>query len=620
MNYKYCNDILSYSRFLTREINIGGVPLGGENPIRIQSMTNTNTLDTEATVGQCIRIIKAGADYVRITAQGIREAENLLNIKAELRNKGFKTPLIADVHFNPKVAEIAAAIVEKIRINPGNYINKNSSGKIEFSDSEYNNEIEKIHTNILPLLKICRVHGTAIRIGVNHGSLSNRIICRYGNTPRGMVESAMEFLRICAGENFHNIVVSLKASNTRDMVYSNRLLVNSMLAEGLIYPLHLGVTEAGEGEDGIVKSSLGIGALLADGIGDTIRVSLTGEPEEEIPVAKELIKYFTDREKTFETQSIKVESKNPFEYKKRDTCPVENIGGKNLAIIITDWVGGNESPEMPEYFYLNKGNNFDNLPDKFNYILNLHDWFKYVKHKKNIFPLYTVAEFNTYGTKHSNLNFVIVSNEDYVDCFSGKIKNSKNAVLIFETINKNSVADQRSFFYKLIEQGINVPVILNKNYSEDSLMSFQIKAASDLGAMLIDGFSDGIWIRNNKITERRDIISLPFNILQAGRVRMSKTDYISCPSCGRSLFDIKSEVLRIKQKTSQLKHLKIAIMGCIVNGPGEMADADYGFVGSGPEKISLYKGKQVVKKDIISKNALEELIELIKSNGDWVDP
>ncbi len=623
MNFKYCNELNKYSRLKTREVNIGGIYLGGNYPIRIQSMVNTPTMDTTATINQCIRIINAGADYVRITAPGILEAENLAKIKSGLNKQGYKTPLIADIHFNPNAAEVAAAIVEKVRINPGNYTDKKRFEKIDFTESEYNLEIEKIHERLLPLLNICKEHGTAIRIGVNHGSLSDRIISRYGDTPLGMTESAMEFLRICNSESFHNLVVSLKASNVRIMVQANRLLVNRMFAEGLNYPIHLGVTEAGDGEDGRIKSATGIGALLADGIGDTIRVSLTEDPESEIPVARQLVSFFSGRKKSNSILSINADLKNPFEYEKRETYSVKNIGGKNIPVVISDFDDCAFNPDTigdsPEYYYLNTGLDYAKLPENFNYILNLHDWWKFAREKSNVFPFYTDAEFRFYGAKHPVLNFVVISNQDDIEKLFDAIFNKTNVVLILETFNSNGFADQRSFFFQLIERKINSPVIINRNYAEDEFSEFQVKVSTDLGGLLIDGFGDGIWIRNAISLKSTDIISTSLGILQASRIRTSKTEYISCPSCGRTLFDLQSVTAQIKKKTGHLRHLKIGIMGCVVNGPGEMADADYGYVGAAAGKVTLYKGKQVIKKNILSEKAVDELIELIKENGDWIE-
>jgi (E)-4-hydroxy-3-methylbut-2-enyl-diphosphate synthase len=619
MNYKYCNNLFSYSRFSTREVNIGGVPLGGNNPIRLQSMTNTNSLDTTATVEQCIRIINAGADYVRITTPGTREAENLAEIKKELRKRSFDTPLVADVHFNPKVAEICAGIVEKVRINPGNYSDK-KTGKINFSETEYKEELEKIHSKLIPLLKICKEHKTVLRIGVNHGSLSDRIMDRYGDTPLGMVESAMEFLRICESENFHDIVVSLKASNTRVMVMANRLLVNHMISENMNYPLHLGVTEAGEGEDGRIKSAVGIGTLLSDGIGDTIRISLTEDPEFEIPVARELVKYFANRTESEQIPNINLDF-NSFEYHRRTSTAIRNIGGNNPPVVICDWDDFiNKSLDtVPDYFYIKPETNLSELPKQYKYILNMHDWFKYAKNDKNIFPLLTDAQFNFYGEKHPDLNFVVASNFDEKEKLFENFESSKNTVLILETFNSNGVADQRSFLFQLLEKRINIPVVLNRNYSEDSLSTIQLKASSDLGTLITDGFCDGIWIRNAGKIKGNELISTSFGILQAGRARISKAEFISCPSCGRTIFDIQSLLADVKKRTSHLKNLKIAVMGCNVNGPGEMADADYGFVGAGHNTVTLYKAREIFKKNIPVASAIEELIQVIKDSGDWIE-
>ncbi len=571
MDYKYCNNLLAYSRFLTREVNIGGVKLGGNQPVRIQSMTNTPTMDTQATVEQCIRIINAGADLVRITAPGLREAENLANIKSLLLKKGYNTPLIADIHYNPKAAEVAAKIVEKVRINPGNYTDKKKFEKLDFTDLEYKLELEKVHEKLLPLLKICQIHGTVIRIGVNHGSLSDRLMSRYGDNPIGMVESAMEFLRICSAENFHNLVISLKSSNTRVMVQAYRLLVNSMISENMNYPLHLGVTEAGDGEDGRIKSAVGIGSLLADGIGDTIRVSLTEKPEAEVPVAKTLIDYFSNRKENEKIDGFDIQVKNPFEYQKRETIAVDKLGGKNLPQVIVDWDENIKDENLhqstvPDYFYLNPNIPLNLLPEKYYYILNLHDWFKKAKESPNIFPVYTDAQFIFYGPKHKILNFVIVSNSDATDKFFESIENKTNVVIILETFNSNGIADQRAFLYQLLIRNIKLPIITNRNYSEDDLETLQLKSSSDLGIFFVDGFSDGIWLRNAGQIESLEIINTSFGILQASRVRMSKTEYISCPSCGRTLFDLQTTTALIKEKTNHLRHLKIGIMGCIVNG------------------------------------------------------
>lgn len=612
---------IQFNRRKTSIVKIGDIPMGSDFPIRIQSMTNTPTLDTKATVEQCKRIFDAGADYVRITTPAIRDAENLESIKKELHAAGYKNPLVADVHFNPAVAEVAARIVEKVRINPGNYVDKKKFETVEYTDTEYSQEIERIHQRVLPLLNICKEYGTAIRIGVNHGSLSDRIMSRYGDTPEGMAESAMEFLRIFEAEGFKQTVISMKSSNTRVMVYSTRLLVEKMAKENMHYPVHLGVTEAGEGEDGRIKSAVGIGTLLTEGIGDTIRVSLTEAPEAEIPVAKQLVHHFN-----IPSPKAHLENNNakPSEYLKYVTKSVENIGGNNIPVVIADLPDGNSknntSPE-PDYFYfLDKGNTIS-LNPQYKYITSMKRWFVSYKEEPNCFPLMTDSEFIFYGEKSDKLNFVTISAPDIRPELTDALKRAKNTVLIIETFNPNRLGfkEQNQLIGFLQYNEINLPLIINRNYSEDNLCALQIKASSDVGAHLIDGFGDGIWVRNAGEIPSSNIVSTAFGILQASRVRTTKTEYISCPSCGRTLFDLTTTTAKIREKTAHLKHLKIGIMGCIVNGPGEMADADYGYVGTGPGKITLYKKKEVVKRNIPETEAVQELINLIKINGDWVD-
>lgn len=612
---------LSFSRRKTSIVRIGDIPMGSEFPIRIQSMTNTPTLDTKATVEQCKRIFDAGADYVRITTPAIRDAENLEHIKKELHAAGYKKPLVADVHFNPAVAEVAARIIEKVRINPGNYVDKKKFETVEYTNTEYLQEIERIHQRVLPLLNICKEYGTAIRIGVNHGSLSDRIMSHYGDTPEGMAESAMEFLRIFEAEGFKQTVISMKSSNTRVMVYSTRLLVEKMAKEGMYYPVHLGVTEAGEGEDGRIKSAVGIGTLLADGIGDTIRVSLTEAPEAEIPVAEQLVHHFN-------IPSPKAHHENnnakPSEYLKYVTKSVDNIGGNNIPVVIADLPDGssknNTSPE-PDYFYfLDKGNTIS-LNPQHKYITSMKRWFVSYKEEPNCFPLMTDSEFIFYGEKSDKLNFVTISAPDIRPELTAALKRAKNTVLIIETFNPNRLGfkEQNQLIGFLQYNEISLPLIINRNYSEDNLCALQIKASSDVGVHLIDGFGDGIWVRNAGEIPSSNIVSTAFGILQASRVRTTKTEYISCPSCGRTLFDLTTTTAKIREKTAHLKHLKIGIMGCIVNGPGEMADADYGYVGTGPGRITLYKKKAVIKRNIPEAEAVQELINLIKVNGDWKD-
>lgn len=603
--------------YLAREVNIGGLILGGTQPIRVQSMTNTPTLDTEATVAQCIRIIEAGADLVRITTPTSQEAENLKNIKAALRQKGYRTPLVADVHFNPDIAEIAAEIVEKVRINPGNYATRRTiTGDI--SDREYNEELEKIHGKLCRLLDICRRNGTAIRIGVNHGSLSPRIINRYGDTPAGMVESAMEFVRMCSAENFHNLVISLKASNTRVMVQAYRLLVATMLKEGYHYPLHLGVTEAGDGIDGRIRSAVGIATLLADGIGDTIRVSLTEEPEAEIPVAQKLVQLFPrNRSRQFsEIYTLR----NPFSHEQRPWGNVGQIGQPHPPIVLGDYSPTTVNTLQPDFYYLTHQPQIEGIkPDK-QYILNLHDWFLYARNFPNVYPLYTASEYTYYGPKHPGVNFVIFSADELNPTLIESIlKHALRTILILESFTSGPT-EQREALAQLMKNQITCPVIINRNYSSDDVDDLAIRAASDTGLFYVDNLADGLWVRNAGQVAPGEVYNIAFTILQAGRVRTTKTEYISCPSCGRTLFDLQTTTAKVKEKTSHLHHLKIAIMGCIVNGPGEMADADYGYVGAGPGRVTLYKGKEIIKKNIPSDEAVDELISVIKANGDWIEP
>jgi (E)-4-hydroxy-3-methylbut-2-enyl-diphosphate synthase len=615
---------LSYSRRYTSTVHIGDIPMGSEFPIRIQSMTNTPTLDTKATVEQCKLIFDAGADYVRITTPAVRDAENLELIKKALHAAGYKKPLIADVHFNPAVAEVAARIVEKVRINPGNYVDRKKFETLEYTNQEYLLELERIHERVLPLLRICKEFGTALRIGVNHGSLSDRIMSRYGDTPEGMAESAMEFLRIFESEGFTQTVVSMKSSNTRVMVYSTRLLVKKMFDEGMYYPVHLGVTEAGEGEDGRIKSAVGIGTLLADGIGDTIRVSLTETPEAEIPVAAKLVNYFVLPSQQPD-QEYQIQTQKELEFRKKESFPIANFGGNNLPAVISDLVNDgsilqNNAP-VPDYFYFFDHGEKISLNPNYQYITSMKRWFVSYKNEPNCFPLMTDAEFVFYGEKSEKLNFVTVSATDLRPGLIDALKSSQKTVIIIETFNADGlgIQEQTKLMLCLKEYEIEKPVIINRNYSEDDLCTLQIKASSDIGSHFINGFGDGIWLRNAGNISQTHILSAAFGILQASRVRTTKTEYISCPSCGRTLFDLTATTAKIRTKTAHLKHLKIGIMGCIVNGPGEMADADYGYVGTGPGKITLYKKKEVIKRNIPEAKAVDELIELIKLNGDWID-
>ncbi len=680
----YCESLTEYKRLKTREVNVGGLLIGDFNPIRVQTMTTTDTMDTIATVEQSIRCIEAGAELVRITAPSKKEAENLLNIRNELHKRGYKAPLIADIHFTPNAAEIAARIVEKVRVNPGNYIDKKKFEFIEYTDAEYNAEIERIRTRFTPLVKICKEYGTAMRIGTNHGSLSDRIMSRYGDTPVGMVESAMEFLRIARDENYHNIILSMKSSNPQVMVQAYRLLVYQMTEEFKEnYPLHLGVTEAGDGEDGRIKSAIGIGTLLEDGIGDTIRVSLTEDPEFEIPVCKDIVKRYegghqlsaissqlsaTGYEPSAErNHSPQPTAHSPFEYRRRETFAIDNIGGHHVPVVVADLSkAGDITPEVLQRV----GYSYDEMPDKWNIgdqaadyvyiesgalgfalpgtlkvILPADQW-KDCKDKEKYFPIYRLKEYTNTAAENKSkaINFVMI------DCYSrgavadenaiAALKNDPSAVLCLSSTNTNAMQSVRLMFMTLENLGVRNPAILitdsNKTAPDEHLIHF----ATETGALLLDGFGDGICLGmtaaaysgsytqlnasgrnyiNNKSVEQF-INSTAFSILQATRTRISKTEYISCPSCGRTLFDLQETTAKIRAVTNHLKGVKIAIMGCIVNGPGEMADADFGYVGSGPGKITLYKGKEIVKRSVNSDIAVEELINLLKENDAWIEP
>ena len=644
----YSNSLTEYKRFLTREVKCGDVGIGGNNPIRLQSMTTTDTMDTKATVAQSIRMIEAGCELVRITAPSINEAKNLEVIKKELVAAGYKTPLVADIHFTPNAAEFAARIIEKVRVNPGNYADKKKFEEIEYTDSAYEQELERIRQRFTPLVKICKEYGTAMRIGTNHGSLSDRILSRYGDTPLGMVESAFEFLRICEDLNYHNIVISMKASNTQVMVQAYRLLVQKMIETNRNYPLHLGVTEAGDGEDGRIKSAVGIGALLEDGLGDTVRVSLTEDPEFEIPVAKALVdRYSSEKLSKFQViEPLKTEngkinlSYNPYDYQRRESISVNNIGSHNVPRIIADFssrdsisqatlfpIGYNYSVPLDKWNisdlacdYIYVGNNFVDfdIPGTLGIIYNSEAW-KELENPLRQYPLFCGEEFFKSEKTHPELNFVAVTKDVLTPEFVSKIKNTKNIVLIADSFNPHAMPELRRLFISLTEQGVQLPIIVKRNYKDISEQDFQLGSSAEVGALLLDGLGDGLWLKQQNCTSPQVTNSTAFGILQATRTRISKTEYISCPSCGRTLFDLQETTQNIRERTDHLKGIKIGIMGCIVNGPGEMADADYGYVGVGVGKISLYKGKEVVKKNVPSDNAVDELIDLIKEHGDWVE-
>lgn len=634
----YCNSLFEYSRFKTREVKVGDLGVGGSNPIRIQSMTTTDTMDTVKTVEQSIRMIEAGCELVRITAPSLNEAKNLENIKNELRKRGYNTPVCADIHFTPNAAEHAARVVEKVRVNPGNYADRKKFEHIEYTDKSYDEELERIRERFTPLVKICKENGTAMRIGTNHGSLSDRILSRYGDTPLGMVESALEFLRICEENNFYEIVLSMKASNTQVMVQAYRLLVHKMMESGRNYPLHLGVTEAGDGEDGRIKSAVGIGTLLEDGLGDTIRVSLTEEPEFEIPVAKNLAERYSSRKNHKTIPAVSSPKHNPFEYSRKETTQVGNIGGHNVPRIIADFsekqkitpanlfsVGYNYSVPLDkwnltdqacDFIYLGDNEIDFEIPGTLGLIYNSQTFAK-LKNQTRAYPLFCGSEYFSSQHRSSELNFVVVDIDTLMNP-EFKIQNlDSTVVLIFDTMNGHGMAEQRRLFFELAES--KIPVIIKRNYKDLSEDKFQLFSSTDFGGLLLDGFGDGIWIRQKNCASPQIINSTAFGILQATRTRISKTEYISCPSCGRTLFDLQETTGKIRARTSHLKGVKIGIMGCIVNGPGEMADADYGYVGTGVGKITLYKGKEVVKRNISSETAVDELISLIKDGGDWVE-
>jgi (E)-4-hydroxy-3-methylbut-2-enyl-diphosphate synthase len=646
----YCDSLIQYSRRKTIPVKVGGVIIGGDNPIVVQSMTTVDTLDTLGSVEQCIRMIESGCELIRITAPSIKEAENLKNIKSELRKRGFETPLVADIHFTPNAAEVAAKIVEKVRINPGNYADKKKFEVIEYTDSSYQEELDRIRARFLPLVKICKENGTAMRIGTNHGSLSDRIMSRYGDTPLGMVESALEFLRICEDQKYHDIVISMKSSNTQVMVQAYRLLVQKLNEGGFKpYPLHLGVTEAGEAEDGRIKSAVGIGTLLEDGLGDTVRVSLTEDPEFEAPVAKALIDRYTHRAPHEAITAIKEYPIDPFEYKKRNTFEVYNTGGHNVPRVIVDiskieriqdremkQVGHFYLPELDKWKMNDQGCDFvysgSNpipfmLPNGMKEIQNASIW-SLSPDQVNKFPLFELKEFQQANRFHRELNFLEISDLQIEETIA-LVVDRKDTVLILKTSNEHSMPAIRRAFVNLMEAKNQIPVIVKIAYPNQSQDLTTLYAATDVGGLLVDGLGDGIFISLEKETnhERESILnqiklhnSVSFGVLQAARTRMSKTEYISCPSCGRTLFDLQITTAMIRKRTDHLKGVKIGIMGCIVNGPGEMADADYGYVGSGKGKITLYKGKEVMKKSVPSEKAVDELINIIKEDGMWIEP
>ena len=610
-------DLFNYHRRESSVVHIGALDMGGDNPVRIQSMTTTSTDDTEGSVAQAERIIKAGGELVRLTTQGVKEAENLKNINAGIRRDGFSTPLVADVHFNPRVADVAARYAEKVRINPGNYVDPaRKFVKHDYTDEEYASELKKIEERLVPFLDICKENHTAIRIGVNHGSLSDRIRNRYGDTPEGIVESCMEFLRICKKHDFGDVVISIKSSNTVVMVRSVRLLVDTMDKEDMHYPLHLGVTEAGEGEDGRIKSAVGIGALLADGIGDTIRVSLTEEPEAEVPVARHLVDYI-DRKAGH--QLIPAETYEGFDWlrpERRTTKPVDNIGGGNVPVVMVsenaDNAARDEDASKADYIYVGS-----NLPKERKegkrYVV---DYQLYVQadDKSQLYPIFPVTAMPFVSMVQAKLKFLVLQFGTPADEYLACLKTHPEIVVVCVSNHQNRLGSQRALMHEMMIAGVENPVVFAQMYRLNDAEEFQLEAATDMGALMIDGLCDGIWLMNDGDIAPSTIEGTAFGILQAGRLRTSKTEYISCPGCGRTLYDLRDTIKRIHEATKDMKGLKIGIMGCIVNGPGEMADADYGYVGAGPGKISLYKGKECVEHNIPEGEAVERLLRLIKTD------
>ena len=631
---KYCLDYLTRKRIETIEVSIGNLKMGGANPIRLQSMTTTDTMDTEKSVEQSIRMIDAGCELVRLTAPSKNEAENLGKIREELLRKGYSTPLVADIHFTPNAAEIAARLVEKVRVNPGNYADKKKFEEIDYTDESYLAELKRIEEKFTPLVLLCKEHKTAMRIGTNHGSLSDRILSRYGDTPEGMVESAFEFIRICEKNNFFNLVISMKASNTLVMVQAYRLLVAEMLKNGRCYPLHLGVTEAGDGEDGRIKSAVGIGALLEDGIGDTIRVSLTEEPEFEIPVAQKLADKFNVANEFEIRESLSELPYDPCSYTRRSSTEIHNIGSKHVPVVVADLsekqqitpanfygFGYNYSVQLDkwnlqdlaaDYVYIGENTLDFEVPGTLGVLVDFSVWKNNYENKVGYYPLLQKNELALVNREQRAFLELECS-----ESLPSELNEYPNLVLVLKTKYSNKTQLFRKVYVELLNQKLGFPVILKvENHSAD-VETFQLYVSSDCGSLFIDGFGDGIWLTGNQPNTL--INSTAFGILQATRTRISKTEYISCPSCGRTLFDLQETTAKIRERTSHLKGIKIGIMGCIVNGPGEMADADYGYVGTGPGKINLYKEKTVVRKNVAEDEAVQSLIDLIKEHGDWVE-
>ncbi len=650
-NKFYCPSLTEYIRRQTITVNIGDLPLGSDYPIRVQSMTTVDTMDTEGSIAEVIRMVEAGCEYVRITAPSVKEAQNLENIKKGLLAQGIRVPLIADIHFTPNAAELAARIVEKVRINPGNYADRKRFEVIDYTDASYAAELVRIREKFTPLVKICQEYGTAMRIGTNHGSLSDRILSRYGDTPLGMVESALEFLRICEEMSYAQIVLSMKSSNTQVMVEAYRLLVQRLDKEGLKpYPLHLGVTEAGEAEDGRIKSAVGIGTLLEDGLGDTVRVSLTEAPENEVPVARALVERYNKRSNHAPIEPVEQIPIDPFQYTRRATQEVNNLGGINVPRVIADYsniaVESHEDLRSVGHFFLpvpdkwamnDQGADYIYsggrpipfmLPNGLKEVLDYSAWLTH-EDRKNKLPLLSVEEIRSKPQLHPQLNFVQGDIQDFNDNFIDHFNDSGNVVFVLTSENAHAMPELRRLFFKFLDKKIAPPVVVKRSYPANASETLPLYAATDVGGLLVDGLGDGIWLepqfeggidKVSRLKTAAEFNSIAFGVLQAARTRMSKTEYISCPSCGRTLFDLQETTAMIRKHTEHLKGLKIGIMGCIVNGPGEMADADYGYVGMGKDKIALYRGQHVVKRSVTAERAVSELIEIIKEDGRWIEP
>lgn len=621
-------DLFNYKRRAATVVHVGRLNIGGDNPVRVQSMTTTSTLDTEGSVAQCKRIIDAGGELVRLTTQGRREAENLANISRQLRAEGYTQPLCADIHFNANVADVAACHTEKVRINPGNYVDPARTFKhLEYTDEQYAQELEKIEERLTTFIDLCKEHHTAVRIGVNHGSLSDRIMSRYGDTPEGIVESCMEFLRIFRKHNFDDVVISIKASNTVVMVRSVRLLVAEMDREDMHYPLHLGVTEAGEGEDGRIKSAVGIGALLADGIGDTIRVSLSEEPEAEIPVAKHLVRYIRRKQGHLLVPGVQAKNFDYLRPERRKTQAVGPIGGTQPPVVIVSEVQGakegvtqGQEALRPDYIYVGQ-----QMPDQpvegQRYIVDFNAFGRELqKHMDVADYMFPIFPYNAMpyisAVPDTAPIFLVLPYGSCAEEYKACLKANPNVVVVVPSQHQNRLGEQRALVHELMAEGIENPVVFAQAYkhSQQEKADLQLEAAADMGALMMDGLTDGLWLMNDGDIAMQDLTDTAYAILQAGRLRMVKTEYISCPGCGRTLYDLRTTIARVKEATKGMKGLKIGIMGCIVNGPGEMADADYGYVGAGVGRIALYRGKVCVERGIPEAEAVEHLLQLIKED------